>query len=67
MSKDKDDEIRKKILEEIRKTEDDVKKVVDGWDDLKRSIAYRYLYTLGLRVSTVDTDIQREAKKKTAG
>ena len=51
-------------LEKLKQAEDEILGIVDKWPKWKQAIAYRYLYNLEIRISSVDRIIQEELGKK---
>ena len=52
-------------LEKLKKVEDEVKKVLDSWNNLRKAITYKAIYNEGeIRVSTVDAIIKSELEKE---
>jgi hypothetical protein len=50
-------------LERLKEREDAVIKSIDGWPRIFQLLVYRQLYALGIRISNIDSEIEKELKK----
>lgn len=53
--------------DQLKKLEDEVKATLDRWDDLRRAIAYAYLYRSGLRISDAERLIEKSRRGDSKG
>ena len=52
-------------LERIKEKEDAAIKIIDCWPRIFQLLVYRQLYALGIRISNIDFEIEKELKKST--
>ena len=50
-------------LERLKEREDAVIKSIDGWPRIFQLLVYRQLYAFGIRISNIDSEIEKELKK----
>jgi hypothetical protein len=50
-------------LERIKEKEDAAIKIIDSWPRIFQLLVYRQLYALGIRISNIDFEIEKELKK----
>ena len=50
-------------LERLKEKEDAAIKIIDSWPRIFQLLVYRQLYTLGIRISNIDSEIEKELKK----
>ena len=50
-------------LERLKEREDAVIKSVDSWPRIFQLLVYRQLYAFGIRISNIDSEIEKELKK----
>ena len=43
--------------------EDTVKALVDGWDEQKQALVYKYLYLMGMRIDKAESVLRKAGKK----
>lgn len=49
-------------LESLKKVEDEIHKLVDSLPAYQQAILYKYLHSLGLRISQIEQDIRQGLK-----
>ena len=50
-------------LEHLKEKEDAAIKIIDTWPRIFQLVVYRQLYALGIRISNIDSEIEKELKK----
>ena len=50
-------------LERLKEKEDAVIKSIDSWPRIFQLLVYRQLYAFGIRISNIDSEIEKELKK----
>ena len=50
-------------LERLKEKEDAAIKIIDGWPRIFQLLVYRQLYAFGIRISNIDSAIEKELKK----
>jgi hypothetical protein len=50
-------------LERLKEKEDTAIKIIDSWPRIFQLLVYRQLYALGIRISSIDSEIEKELKK----
>ena len=50
-------------LEHLKEKEDAVIKSIDSWPRIFQLLVYRQLYAFGIRISNIDSEIEKELKK----
>ena len=50
-------------LERLKEREDAVIKSIDSWPRIFQLLVYRQLYAFGIRISNIDSEIDKELKK----
>ena len=50
-------------LERLKEREDAVIKSIDSWPRIFQLLVYRQLYAFGIRISNIDSEIEKELKK----
>jgi hypothetical protein len=50
-------------LERLKEKEDVAIKIIDSWPRIFQLLVYRQLYALGIRISNINSDIEKELKK----
>ena len=50
-------------LERLKEKEDDAVKMIDSWPRIFQLLVYRQLYAFGIRISNIDSEIEKELKK----
>jgi hypothetical protein len=50
-------------LERLKERENAAIKIIDSWPRLFQLLVYRQLYAFGIRISNIDSDIEKELKK----
>jgi hypothetical protein len=50
-------------LERIKEKEDAAIKFINSWPRIFQLLIYRQLYALGIRISNIDSEIEKELKK----
>jgi hypothetical protein len=50
-------------LERLKEKEDAAIKIIDSWPRIFQLLIYRQLYSLGIRISNIDSEIEKELKK----
>jgi hypothetical protein len=50
-------------LERLKEKEDAAIKIIDDWPRIFQLLVYRQLYAFGLRISNIDSEIEKELKK----
>ena len=50
-------------LERLKEKEDAAKKMIDSWPRIFQLLIYRQLYAFGIRISNIDSEIEKELKK----
>jgi hypothetical protein len=49
-------------LERLKEKEDAAIKIIDSWPRIFQLLVYRQLYALGIRISNIDSEIEKELK-----
>jgi hypothetical protein len=50
-------------LERLKEKEDAAIKIIDSWPRIFQFLIYRQLYAFGIRISNIDSEIEKELKK----
>ena len=50
-------------LERLKEKEDAAIKIIDIWPRIFQLLVYRQLYAIGIRISNIDSEIEKELKK----
>jgi len=50
-------------LERLKEQEDAAIKIIDSWPRIFQLLVYRQLYAFGIRISNIDSEIEKELKK----
>ena len=50
-------------LEHLKEKEDAAIKMIDSWPRNFQLLVYRQLYAFGIRISNIDSEIEKELKK----
>jgi hypothetical protein len=50
-------------LESLKEKEDTAIKIIDSWPRIFQLLIYRQLYALDIRISNIDSEIEKELKK----
>jgi hypothetical protein len=50
-------------LERLKEKEDAAIKIIDSWPRIFQLLVYRQLYALGIRISNINSEIEKELKK----
>ena len=50
-------------LERLKEKEDTAIKIIDSWPRIFQLLVYRQLYAFGIRISNIDSEIEKELKK----
>ena len=50
-------------LERLKEQEDAAIKIIDSWPRIFQLLVYRQLYAFGIRISNIDSAIEKELKK----
>jgi hypothetical protein len=50
-------------LERLKEKEDAAIKIIDSWRRIFQLLVYRQLYAFGIRISNIDSEIEKELKK----
>ncbi len=50
-------------LERLKEGEDAAIKIIDSWPRIFQLLVYRQLYAFGIRISNIDSEIEKELKK----
>jgi hypothetical protein len=50
-------------LERLKEQENAAIKIIDSWPRIFQLLVYRQLYAFGIRISNIDSDIEKELKK----
>ena len=50
-------------LERLKENEDAAIKMIDSWQRIFQLLVYRQLYAFGIRISHIDSAIEKELKK----
>jgi len=50
-------------LERRKEGEDAAIKIIDSWPRIFQLLVYRQLYAFGIRISNIDSEIEKELKK----
>jgi hypothetical protein len=50
-------------LERLKEQENVAIKIIDSWPRIFQLLVYRQLYAFGIRISNIDSDIEKELKK----
>ena len=50
-------------LEHLKEKEDAAIKIIDTWPRIFQLVVYRQLYALGIRISNINSEIEKELKK----
>jgi hypothetical protein len=50
-------------LEPLKEKEDTAIKIIDSWPRIFQLLIYRQLYAFGIRISNIDSEIEKELKK----
>ena len=50
-------------LERLKEREDAAIKMIDSWPPIFQLLVYRQLYAFGIRISNIDSAIEKELKK----
>jgi hypothetical protein len=50
-------------LESLKEKEDAAIKIIDSWPRIFQLLIYRQLYAFGIRISNIDSEIEKELKK----
>jgi hypothetical protein len=53
-------------LERLKEQEDAATKIIDSWPRIFQLLVYRQLYAFGIRISNIDSEIDKELKKSDA-
>jgi len=50
-------------LERLQEKADAAIKIIDSWPRIFQLLVYRQLYAFGIRISNIDSEIEKELKK----
>jgi len=50
-------------LEHLKEKEDAAIKIIDTWPRIFQLVVYRQLYALGIRITNINSEIEKELKK----
>ena len=50
-------------LERLKEKDDAAIKIIDNWPRIFQLLVYRQLYAFGIRISNIDSEIEKELKK----
>ena len=50
-------------LERLKEQENAAIKIIDSWPRIFQLLIYRQLYAFGIRISNIDSEIEKELKK----
>jgi hypothetical protein len=50
-------------LERLKEKEDAAIKIIESWPRIFQLLIYRQLYAFGIRISNIDSEIEKELKK----
>jgi hypothetical protein len=50
-------------LERLKEQEDATIKIINNWPRIFQLLVYRQLYALGIRISNINSEIEKELKK----
>ena len=50
-------------LEHLKEKEDAAIKIIDSWPRIFQLVVYQQIYAFGIRISNIDSEIEKELKK----